>query len=275
MDPLGDALDGVEVRLGQRAPGRGHRASARGAGQLPPRRQEWRDAGIAAARRRRTGQAIPPLRARGRVLSASPAPPRIGLGHRLGRKRRDGGERGRLAELVAHGPVRRQRVLRGRAGRGPSVRAPNGSAERAGSWTGSISSIAPAMNSTTSIARWRSSRSGRRSRQGRRARARGSNSTMSDCSWMRAARFSAPSEANGSSWPSTLAERSSRSRRTVARLGHQDQHADDRLLEAAAVDVKQDRLHFRQVAQRLRVLAGALEGERLAEAQSWRASYRS
>ena len=101
-----------------------------------------------------------------------------------------------------------------------------------------------------------------------RSRARGSNSTMIDCSWIRAARFSAPSEANGSSWPSTLAERSSRSRRTVAaRLRHQDQHADDRLLEAAAIDRQQDRLHLRQEAQQLRILARALEGERLAEAQ--------
>ena len=35
----------------------------------------------------------------------------------------------------------------------------------------------------------------------------------------------------------------------AARLGHQDQHADDRLFEAAAIDVEQDRLHFGQEAQ--------------------------
>ncbi len=53
----------------------------------------------------------------------------------------------------------------------------------------------------------------------------------------------------------------------AARIGHQDQHADHRLLEAAAVDAEQHRLHLRQEAERLGILAGALEGELLAEAQ--------
>ena len=56
----------------------------------------------------------------------------------------------------------------------------------------------------------------------------------------------------------------------AARLGHQDQHADHRLLEAAAIDAEQDRLDFGEEAQELRVLARALEGERLAEAQHQR-----
>ena len=94
---------------------------------------------------------------------------------------------------------------------------------------------------------------------------------MIDCSWMRAARFSAPERGERL----VVAEHLGRALEPVAphgpaRLRHQDQHADDRLLEAAAVDAEQDLLHFRQVAQLLRILAGALEGERLAEAQHQR-----
>ena len=97
--------------------------------------------------------------------------------------------------------------------------------------------------------RWRGPRR-RSSSSGSVAIARsGSNSTMIACSRIRAARFSAPSEANGSSLVSTCADRSSRSRRTVAaRFGEQDQHADHRLLEAAAIDAEQDCLDLRQIS---------------------------